>query len=86
MADVRVLDRLSILLELPMRLRVTITAGKRISQRWNGAGDLIAETIETADRLTGGFINKATGGRVRGPCAGCNHHRATLNERVKFVE
>jgi hypothetical protein len=55
-----------------------------IKRRWDGAGDLIEETIRTADRLTGGLIDKASGGKVRGPCKGCDETKADLNERLPF--
>ena len=74
------------MVERIQRSTFTIKAGKRLTKRWNGAGDLISETIETVDRMSGGLVDRMSGGRISEGCAGCDEAKKKLNKLVGFRE
>lgn len=63
-------------------VRVEYRSGR--TRRWNGAGDLLSDTIKVANRLSGGLIDKASGGKVSGPCKGCDKTKKRLNDAIPF--
>jgi hypothetical protein len=68
------------------KLVVRVRAGRRIVERFNGAGDLIHSGIEAVDRATGGLVDAVSGGRVSSPCPGCEERQQGANNRIQFVE
>lgn len=45
-----------------------------------GLGDVVHNAIRVADRITGGAIDKLSGGKVSRPCNDCKRRRNKLNQ------
>lgn len=67
------------------RYQFTQTRDGTRRREFNGAGDLVHETILVANALTGGLLDRASGGKITKGCGDCDQRRDDWNKAIPFV-